>query len=170
MKISEHAIPDTVCHVSRVGTTGKKHLASSKDLLYPLVFFLSYVISAPPWSIKGGAGHPTKGTDRFHTQHTVKQQPSSWHPFDHFRDLGPVPLSTVCTPYYESFFGTNNTSSSKLDVGTNINLLVGVYSKHRQYYQQVNISKPEDGAYQHKFTTVLLQVHGSFFFGKSQSA
>jgi len=71
-----------------------------------LVFFLFLpsVTPAPPWSIKGRAGHPTKGTDRFDTQHTTKQQLSSWRPFDlSIRDLGLVPLSTVCTPYYEPF-------------------------------------------------------------------
>jgi len=66
--------------------------------------FLPSVTPAPPWSIKGRAGHPTKGTDRFDTQHTTKQQLSSWRPFDlSIRDLGLVPLSTVCTPYYEPF-------------------------------------------------------------------
>ena len=66
--------------------------------------FLPSITPAPPWSIKGRAGHPTMGTDQFHAKHTAKQQPSSWHPFDPFiRDLGPVPLSTVCTPYYEPF-------------------------------------------------------------------
>ena len=64
--------------------------------------FLPFVTPAPPWSIKGRAGQPTKGTDRFHTQHithTAKQQPSSWHPFDHsIRDLGHVPLLTICNP------------------------------------------------------------------------
>ena len=121
MKISEHAIPDMAYHVSRAGMGGKEDSAPSKDFLCPLVFFLflSSIIPAPPWSIKGGAGHPTKGVDQFHTQHTAKQQLSSWHPFDlSIRDLGPVSLSTVCTPYYEPFFGTNNTSSSTLDVGT----------------------------------------------------
>ena len=73
--------------------------------------FLPSITPAPPWSIKGRVGHPTKGTDQFQTkydgsipQHAVKQQSSSWRPFDPFtRDLRPVPLSSVCTPYYELF-------------------------------------------------------------------
>ena len=81
------------------------------------------------------------------------------HPFNlSIRDLGPVPLSTVCTPYYEPFSANNTNNSCKLDVGTfcpnqykpfvflahhpgltrnNTNLLVGVYSKHRQLARQV---------------------------------
>ena len=47
--------------------------------------------------------------------HTVKLCRTSRHPFNpSIRDLGPVPLSIVCTPYW----GANNTSSNKLDVGT----------------------------------------------------
>ena len=80
--------------------------------------FLPSIIPAPSWSIKGRIGCPTKGMDRFHTQHIAKRQPSSWHPFDlSIRDLGHVPLSTVCTPYYKPF-SANNMSSSKLDVWT----------------------------------------------------
>ena len=117
MKIDEHTIPNTVCLVSRAGIGGKEDPAPSKDLLYPLVFHLSPICNpCSPWSIKGVAGHPTKGTDRFHTQHTTKQQLSSWRPFDlSIRDLGHVPLSTACTPYYEPFSSTNNMSNNKLD-------------------------------------------------------
>ena len=75
----------------------------------PLIFlFLPYVIPAPPRSIKGRAEHPAKGTDQFDkprtTLHTAEQQPSSQYSFDlSIRDLGPVPLSTIYTAYYEPF-------------------------------------------------------------------
>ena len=40
----------------------------------------------------------------FSSTHTAKSPPGPWHPFDpSIRDLGPVPLSTVCTPYYETY-------------------------------------------------------------------
>ena len=90
----------------------------------PLVFLLSpYVIPASPWSIKGKAGHPTKGTDQFITthitSHIAEQQPSSQHPFDLFiRDLGLVPLSSICNPYDELFGANNMSNNHELDVGT----------------------------------------------------
>ena len=120
----KHAIPRVVCHVSRAGSREKEDPTPSKDLLYLWFFSLSpiYNLCSPPWSIKGRVGHPTKGRDQFDTSHTTlptaEQQPSSRYSFNlSIRDLGPVPLSTVCTPYYEPF-SANNTSSSKLDVGT----------------------------------------------------
>ena len=119
MKISEHTIPDTVCHVSRVGTGGKEDPAPSKDLLYLWFFPVSPICNpCSPLVYKRGTGHATKGTDRFHTQYTAKQQPSTWRPFDlSIRDLGPVPLSTICTPYYEPFSVLKH-EQHKLDVGT----------------------------------------------------
>ena len=59
MRIDEHAIPDTVCLISKADTGGKEDPAPSKDLLYPLVFssFLPSVILAPP----GGKDTPLKG-------------------------------------------------------------------------------------------------------------
>ena len=80
------------------------------------------VTRAFPWPIKGKAGHPIKGTllkciaahhidsdlnpsdpepIRVH-KHTAGKRPSSRHPFVPLtRDLGLVPLSTVCNPCYE---------------------------------------------------------------------
>ena len=56
------AIPGIVCHVSRARLEEKEDLAPSKDLLcLYFFFFLPSVIPASPWSIKGKAGHPTKG-------------------------------------------------------------------------------------------------------------
>ena len=124
IRFSEHAIPSIVCHVSRAGSREKEDPVSLKDRLYLWFFPLSPICNpCSPLVFKRRARHPAKGTDRFHTQHITqhiaKQQPSSWHPFDpSIRDLGPVPLLTVCTPYYEPFFGANNTSSSRLDIGT----------------------------------------------------
>ena len=52
-------------------------------------------------------------------EHTTEQRTSSRHPFTlSMRDLGHVPLSTVCTPYYEPFSANNMSNSSKLDIGT----------------------------------------------------
>ena len=158
------ATPDTICHVSGVHFEEKEDPASLKDLLCLwFFFFLSSIILASPWSLKGKAGHPTKGTDRFNTpcitSHIAEQQPSSQHPFDLFiRDLELVPLSPICNPYYELFDANNTSSSHELDVGTfrlnqykpcvflahhpgqtrnNTNLLVGVCSKHQQLVRQV---------------------------------
>ena len=154
--------PGTVYCVSTTGSEEKEDPAPSKDLLCLwFFFFLPSVILASPWSIKGKAGHPTKGMNRFNTprisSHIAEQQPSSQRPFNHsIRDLGPVPLSPICTPYYEPFSANNTSSNHELDVGTfcpnqykpcvilahhpaqtrnNTNLLVGVYSKHRQRVQ-----------------------------------
>ena len=86
--------------------------------------FPSTVTCDFPWPIKGKAGRPMKGgstrVDRITThhinwdsnpsnpeptrthKHTAGKQPSSRHWFAPLtRDLGPVPLSTVCNPYYE---------------------------------------------------------------------
>ena len=89
--------------------------------------FLPSVTPAPPWSIKGRAGHPTKGTDHFETQddesipHTTHSQAAtellaSFRPF-HQR-LGTCPSLDRLYPLLRTFFSANNTSSSKLDVGT----------------------------------------------------
>ena len=64
-------MPGTICHVSGAGLEEKKDPTSVKDLLgLWFFFFLPFVNPASPWSIKGKAGHPTKGTDRFHTHIT----------------------------------------------------------------------------------------------------
>ena len=150
------AIPSVACRGSGTRSEEKEDPASLKDLLGLWFFFLlPFVIPAFPWFIKRKAGHPTKGTDRFNTSritsHIAEQHPSSQHPFDlSIRDLGHVPLSP---PYYELFSANNTSSSHELDVGTfcpnqykpyvflahhpgqtcnNTNLLIGVYSKHRQ--------------------------------------
>ena len=129
----------------------------------PLIFLLSLICNpCSPLAYKRESKAPHQG-DRFNTlrirSHILKQQPSAQHPFDlSIRDLGHFPLSPVCNPNYE-LFGANNTSSShKLDVGSfcpnqykpsvflahhsgqtrnKTNLLVGVYSKHRQLARQV---------------------------------
>ena len=102
--------------VSEASSAEKEDPTPSEGLLGLWFFsFLQHVTPAPPWSIKGRAGHPAEGEDQLtkkidrydsttHTMHTAKQRPSSWRPFDHsIRDLGPFPLSTVCTLYYEPF-------------------------------------------------------------------
>ena len=141
----------------------------------PLVLLFSPVVTrAFPWPIKRKAGRPTKGIDRSiearpdrtianssnleptRTQHKHKaeQQSSSRHLFTlSIRDLGPIPLSPVCNPYYKLFSASNMSNSNELDVGIfhlnqykprvllahhlsqtrNIrNLIVGGNSKHRQ--------------------------------------
>ena len=97
-----HCLP---CQQGRLKRKGRpvRHLRRTFST-FGFFLFLPSITPAPPWSIKGRAGQPTKGTDRFHTQHTAKQQPSSWRPFDIFvRDLGHISLLTVYTPYYEPF-------------------------------------------------------------------
>jgi len=79
--------------------------------------FHSIVTRAFPWPIKRKAGHPIRiiATHRINWdsnpsnpelirthKHTAGKRPSSRHPFAPLiRDLGPVPLTTVCNPYYE---------------------------------------------------------------------
>ena len=145
---------------------GKERPGDPEGLPLPLVLLFSPTVTrALPWPIKGKAGHPTKGHHiaqeliipheirskplASNLEHIVEQRPSSRHPFVlSIRDLGPVPLSPVCNP----------SSSNELDVGTfcpnqykprvllahhpsqtcnNTNLLVGVYSKHRQVESHV---------------------------------
>ena len=87
-------------------------------------------------------------------EHIAEQRLSSRHPlYRSIRNLGPIPLLPICNPYYELFSANNTSSSHKLEVGTfypnqykpcvflahhlgqtrnNTNLLIGVYSKHRQ--------------------------------------
>ena len=85
------------------------------------LLFSSVVTHAFPWFIKGKAGRPRMGIgsiqaspDRIITnpsnleptrtqhKHTAERQPSSRHPFTlSTRDLGPIPLSPVCNPYYK---------------------------------------------------------------------
>ena len=113
-----------------------------------LSFFLfpTVVTSAFPWLIKGKAGHPTSGIDWSHIDSSNK------HTASHQRLRSYLPLSAVYNPYYKLSAG--NTSSPKLNVGTfgpnqynpcvllahhlsqtcnNINLLIGVYSKHQPF-------------------------------------
>ena len=128
------AVPVTACHVSGARTEEKEDPASLQDFLC-LWFssFLPSIIPALPWPIKGKAGHPTKGIDSpqhishyimteplvSNLEHIVEQKPSSQHPFDlSIRDLGPIPLSPICNPYYELFSYNNMSSSHELDVGT----------------------------------------------------
>ena len=75
------------------------------------------VTRAFPWPIKGKTGHPIKGiaTHRIDSdwnlsnpepirthKHIVEKRPSSQHPFAPLtRDLGYVPLATICNPYHE---------------------------------------------------------------------
>ena len=67
------AIPGTVYHVSGTRSEENEDPAPSKDLLSLWIFFfLPSVTPAPPLSIKGKAGHPIKGMDRFHTHHTTQ--------------------------------------------------------------------------------------------------
>ena len=71
---AKHAIPGMVCHVSRAGSREKEDPAPSKDLLYLCFFPLSPICNpCSPWSIKGRAGHPTRG--RIDSTHNT--QPSS---------------------------------------------------------------------------------------------
>ena len=94
------------------GLAGKEGPTPSEGLLGLWFFaFLPSITPAPPWSIKGRAGPATKGIDSggissthttLHTQLSYDQALGDL--FDHsIRDLGLVPLSTVCTPYYELF-------------------------------------------------------------------
>ena len=85
-----------------------------------------------PWPIKGKVGHPTKGHQKNNPSHNIilepvasnlehiaEQRPSSRYPFVlSTRDLGPVPLSPVCNPYYKLFNASNTSSNNELDVGT----------------------------------------------------
>ena len=128
------AVPTTACHISEARTEEKEEPVSLKDFLcLSFSYFLPSVIHALPWPIKGKVGHPTKGIDSPHRtshhiiaeplasnlEHIAEQRPSSRHPFDlSIRDLGPVPLSPVCNPYYEFFSASNTSSSNELDVGT----------------------------------------------------
>ena len=86
------------------------------SLSLSFLFFL-YCNHAFPWPIKGKAGRPIRGiaTHRIDLdwnpsnpelirthKHTVGKRPSSRHPFAPLtRDLGHIPLSTVCNLYYE---------------------------------------------------------------------
>ena len=114
------AIPVTACHVNRARTEEKEDPTSLKDFLC-LWFssFLPSVIPALPWPIKGKAGNPTKGIDRFNTSRIAEQQPSSQSAVNlSIRDLRPIPLSSICNPYYELFSANNMSSSHELDIGT----------------------------------------------------
>ena len=141
---------------------GKERPNDPEGLPFPLVLLFSPVVTrAFPWPIKGKAGHPIKGhrttSDQrplaSNLEHIAEQQLSSRYPFVlSTKDMGPVPLSPVCNPYYELFSASNMSNSNELNVGTfcpnqykprvllahhpsqtrNIrNLLVGVYSKHQ---------------------------------------
>ena len=113
--------------LSRAGIGKKEDLAPSKDLLYLRHFPLSPICNpCSPWSIKRRAGPPTKGMNSqwissTHTTHHAYSQAAtellaSFRPF-HQR-LGTFPSLDCLYSLLRTFFGTNNTSSSKLDVGT----------------------------------------------------
>ena len=116
--------------VSEAGSAEKEGPTPSEGLLGLWFFsFLQHVTPAPPWSIKGRAGHPAKVMDKLierstdtteqHTSHTAKQRPSSWHPLRPFHQrLGIFPSLDRLYPLLRTFFGTDNTSSSRLGVGT----------------------------------------------------
>ena len=58
------AVPVIACHISKARTEEKEDPVSLKDLLgLWFFFFLPSIIPTSPWSIKGKAGHPTKGID-----------------------------------------------------------------------------------------------------------
>ena len=104
------------------GKRKTRHLRRTFSTFGFFLFLLS-VTPTSPWSIKGRAGHPTKGTDRFSytTCHTTHSQAAtellaSFRPF-HQR-LGTCPSLDRLYPQLRTFFGTNNMSSNKLDVGT----------------------------------------------------
>ena len=107
---------------------GKERLDDPEGLPLPLVLIFSFnVTCAFPWPIKGKVGHPIKGEGTASDQERLasnleqiaEQRPSSRYPFVLFtRDLGPVPLSPVCNPYYELFGASNTGNSHELDVGT----------------------------------------------------
>ena len=114
------AIPGSICRVSRARSEEKEDPAHSKDLLCLwFFFFLPSVILAPPWSIKGRTGHPTRGRDQFDTHHTYSQVATkllaSFRPFH--RRLETCPSLDRLYPLLRTFFGANKTSSSRLDVG-----------------------------------------------------
>ena len=97
------------CVRGRAGLEEEEDPTLSEDLLGLWFFILPPPCKPrPPWSIKGGAGHPAKREKnkhktQFDTDTTHHTQPSSNQALgiDSIRDLGSVPLSTVCTPYYE---------------------------------------------------------------------
>ena len=144
---------------------GKERPGDPEGLPLPLVPLFSPVVTrAFPWPIKGKAGRPIKGhrttSDQkpltSNLEHIAEQRPSSRYPFIlSTSDLGHVPLSPFCNPYYQLFSGSNTSSSNELDIGTfrpnqykphvllahhpsqtrnNTNLLVGVYSKHQHQW------------------------------------
>ena len=117
------AVPVDVYSVGGTHVKEKKDPAILEDL-FSFMFspFPSAVTPAFPWPIKGKAGRPIRGIEQsirltietHHTdsdsnpepirahKHTAEQRPSSRHPFTlSIRDLGPVPLSTICNPCYE---------------------------------------------------------------------
>ena len=106
--------------MSEVGLEEKEDLSPLKDLLYP--WYFSPVTPAHPFVYKRDDRAPYEERDRTnrlsmdnsHTDeliehsvphtHTAKSPLGPWHPFvPSIRDLGPIPLSTVCTPYYEPY-------------------------------------------------------------------
>ena len=125
------------CHhlpCQRGSHKGKERPSDHEGLPLPLVLLFSPVVTRSfPWPIKGKAGRPIKrGASHENTSHCIKseplasnlkhiadQRPSSRHPFVlSTRDLGLVPLSPICNPYYELFSASKTNSSNKLDVGT----------------------------------------------------
>ena len=94
----------------------EKDPAILEDFSFSFSSFPSTVTHAFPWPIKGKARHPIRGIATHHInsdlnplnlepirahKHIARKRPSSRHPFVPLtRDLGPVPLSTICNPYY----------------------------------------------------------------------
>ena len=114
--------PSTMSAGQAQGKRKTRHLRRTFST-FCFFLFLPSVIPAPPWSIKGRAGHPTKGMDRFSytTHHTTHSQAAtkllaSFRPF-HQR-LGTCPSLDRLYPLLRTFFGANNTSNSRLDIGT----------------------------------------------------
>ena len=107
---------------------GKERPSDPKGFPLSLIFLFSTVVTHTfPWPIKGKAWHPIKGhrttSDQkplaLNLEYIAEQRPSSRYPFAlSTRDLGPVPLSPICNPYYKLFCASNMSSRHKLDVGT----------------------------------------------------
>ena len=107
---------------------GEERPSDPEGFPLPLILLFSPVVTcAFPWPIKGKAGRPIKGhrtaSDQrplaSNLEHIAEQRPSSRHPFVlSTRDLGPVPLSPICNPYYELFSASNTSSSNELNIGT----------------------------------------------------
>jgi len=99
--------------LSRAGIGKKEDLAPSKDLLYLWYFPFSPICNLCfplVYKREGRAPHQRdrRRTEKLNTHMILHTRLSSDQAlgdlFNHsIRDLGLVPLSTVCTPYYEPF-------------------------------------------------------------------